>query len=129
MGTVVDSTFAADENGAVASCTKGIDYKLRAGTPAPQRGCPSLPPTRGFILQTFGGEMKVSNVYYATDTICESNDMIGLRPDAPYESANYQGTIYMSKNGDMLLTGTEVHITQYIQESQVPGVSNFKFTS
>jgi hypothetical protein len=110
------------------SCIKGVDFKLRAGQPQPQRGCPTDNLTKSFILQTFGGEKRVTRTYRATKEIVESNDMIGLNPNAELESASYQGTNYVSKDGDLLLSGQEVELVQYIDETEVPGVAGFEFS-
>jgi hypothetical protein len=112
---------------AVRSCTKGVSYKLRCGQPQPQRGCPSTNPTREFVLQTFGGERRTVRTYKATNEILESNDMIGLNALAEFESASYQGTNYTNKDGDLLLTGQETELVEYIDESKIPGVKNFTF--
>jgi hypothetical protein len=108
------------------SCTKGVSYRLRAGQAQAQKGCPAGL-TTGFVMQTFGGEKRVTRVYYNTTQIAESNDMIGLNPEAELESANYQGTNYMSKEGELVLTGQEVEIVEYVREEGIPGVSNFRF--
>jgi hypothetical protein len=108
------------------SCIKGFSYKLRAGTAQAQKGCPAGR-TTGFIMQTFGGEKRVTRTYKATTEIAESKDMIGLNPEAELESASYQGTQYVSREGDLLLSGQEVELVQYIDETKVPGVANFKF--
>lgn len=108
------------------SCVKGISYKLRSGQPLAQKGCPAGL-TTGFVMQTFGGEKRVTRTYSNTTQIVESNDMIGLNPDAELESASYQGTNYMSKGGELVLSGQEVELVQYIDETKVPGVANFTF--
>jgi hypothetical protein len=108
------------------SCVKGVSFKLRAGQPLAQKGCPAGL-TTGFIMQTFGGEKRVTRTYKATTEIAESNDMIGLNPNAELESASYQGTQYVSKDGHLLLSGQEVELVQYIDEADVPGVNNFEF--
>lgn len=109
------------------SCVKGIDYRVRAGTPQPQRGCPTGNITTSFIMQTFGGERRTTRTYKATTEIAESQDLIGLNPSAELESASYQGTNYVSKEGDLFLSGQEVELVEYVDETEVPGVANFEF--
>jgi hypothetical protein len=111
---------------AEVSCTKGISYKLRSGQPLAQKGCPAGL-TTGFVMQTFGGEVRTSRVYTATTEIAESNDMIGLNPDAELESASYQGTNYIDKDSNLILTGQEVELVTYVDETKIPGVKNFEF--
>jgi hypothetical protein len=91
-----------------------------------QKGCPAGR-TTGFIMQTFGGEKRITRTYRATSEIVESNDMIGLNPEAEFESASYQGTQYVSKEGNLLLSGQEVELVQYVDETEIPGVANFTF--
>lgn len=108
---------------ATTSCVKGVSFKLRAGQPAAQKGCPTGQ-TTGFVMQTFGGEKRQRRVYKATTEIAESNDMIGLNPEGELESASYQGTQYVSKDGDLILSGEEVELVEYVDEAQIPGVSS-----
>lgn len=108
------------------SCIKGVSFRLRSGQPQPQKGCPAGRTTK-FVMQTFGGEKRVTRTYRATIDLAESNDMIGLNPNADLESASYQGTQYVSKDGDLFFSGQEVEVVEYIDEEEVPGVSNFEF--
>ena len=109
------------------SCVKGVSYKLRSGQPQAQKGCPAGL-TTGFVMQTFGGEKRTVRNYKATVEIAESNDMIGLNPNAELESASYQGMQYVSKDGDLFLSGQEVELVEYVDETDVPGVANFEFS-
>lgn len=109
------------------SCVKGVDFRLRAGQPQPQRGCPTGNLTTGFVLQSFGGERRTTRTYKATTEVIESSDLIGLNPDAQFESATYQGTQYVSKDGELFLSGQEIEMVEYIREEDVPGVSTFEF--
>jgi len=111
---------------ATKSCVKGVSYKLRAGQPLAQKGCPAGL-TTGFVMQTFGGEMRTTRTYKATSEIAESNDMVGLNPEGELESASYQGTNYVSAEGELLLSGQETETVRYVDESKIPGVSNFTF--
>lgn len=106
------------------ACIVGKEYRLRAGQPQAQKGCPSNQ-TSKFILQTFGGELRETINYKATDELLASTDMVGLNAAGEFESANYQGTQYVGKNGDFLFTGQEVKIVQYISEDEVPGIKGF----
>jgi hypothetical protein len=110
------------------SCIKGVSHRLRAGQPVVQKGCPSGG-TTSYVLQSFGAERRTTHTFRATDSILCSSDFIGLSQSAEYETANYQGTNYVSKDGDILLSGQEVKIVEYISESQMPGVNNFIFSN
>jgi hypothetical protein len=108
---------------ATKSCIKGVSYKLRSGQQMAQKGCPAGL-TTGFVMQTFGGEKRQKRVYRATSEIVESNDMIGLNPNAEFESASYQGTNYVSIDGELLLSGEEIELVEYVDETEIPGVSS-----
>jgi len=127
----------ADEE--VISCVEGESYRLRAGTP--QAICTSNPHDTencmcnqdqtgvsiSFVKQSFGAEKRVVKNYRATTQLAESSDMIGLNPTGDLESASYQATQYIDKNGEVIFTGQEQLLPEYITEKNMPGVSNFIF--
>ena len=123
----------------IKSCIIGESYKLRAGAAQPictvndhdTQNCmcnedQSTVNIR-FIKQSFGAEKRVVKNYKATTQLAESADMIGLNPQGTMESASYQATQYVTKEGDIIFTGQEQMLPEYITEDNMPGVSNFIF--
>lgn len=124
---------------AVKSCVEGESYRLRAGTA--QAICTSNDydtmncmcnenqsnVSIRFVKQSFGVEKRVVRNYRATDQLAESADMIGLNPQGTMESASYQGTQYVTKDGEVIFTGQENLLPEYTTEENMPGVSNFLF--
>jgi hypothetical protein len=111
------------------NCVEGTSWKLRMGQPQLVCGCPcTITPDKTFIIQTFGVEVRTVKNYKATTEILESKDFIGLNPEAEYESASYNGTQYISTGGEVILTGQENKIPEYVDESEMPGVENFEFS-
>ena len=111
------------------SCIKGISWKLRAGAPMPI--CDSCPCTMtkgsiSYVLQSFGGEVRETRNYKATSQLLESEDFIGLNPEALFENAQYNGTVYQDTDGNTLFTGQERGIVTFIDEDEIPGVKDFK---
>ena len=53
--------------------------------------------------------------------------MIGLNPQGTMESASYQATQYVTKEGEIIFTGQEQMLPEYMTEDQMPGVSDFIF--
>ena len=109
------------------SCHEGVSYKLRTGQPQSICGCPctSSAQARMFVMQSFGAERRAVKSYRATTEILESNDFIGMNPEAVFESASYNALPYTSGNNELFFQGQEQSIPTYIDESQMPGVSDF----
>jgi hypothetical protein len=112
------------------SCVLGTSYKLRAGAPAPV--CNSCPCTMtkgsiNYILQSFGGEIRYTRNYRATSQLLESEDFIGLNPEAEWETAQYNATQYINNDGEVVFTGQERKIPEFVNEDQIPGVVDFSF--
>jgi hypothetical protein len=113
---------------ALESCIKGISWKLRAGSPMPI--CDSCPCTmkKGsirYVLQSFGGEKRDTRTYKATSQLLESEDFIGLNPEAQWESAQYNGTQYIDVDGNIEFSGQERGVPVWISEDEIPGVTDF----
>jgi hypothetical protein len=117
-------------------CVLGESWKLRAAEPQVSFDTPSddcicvISKTRvpRFILQTFGAEKRVVRSYKATTRLLASLDFVGLDPDSEYETASYNATTYTDQNGNVVFQGQETKVPTYLPESQMPGVSNFKFS-
>lgn len=116
------------------NCTIGESFELSAGQPQPictgdpydTTNCICHPGSQiRYVMQTFGGKKRTTINHRATTQLLESNDFIGLNADAEYESASYQGTQYVTKDGEVVFTGREQKRVEYIGESEVPGVSDF----
>ena len=127
----------ADED--IKSCVQGESYRLRSGAAQPicttneydSSGCicneNQSGPNIRFVKQTFGVEKRIVKNYRATALLAESNDMIGLNPQGTMESASYQATQYITKEGEIIFTGQEQMLPEYMTEDQMPGVSDFIF--
>jgi hypothetical protein len=112
------------------SCVLGTSWKLRAGQPVPI--CDDCPCSmvRGSItykLQSFGGEIREVRNYKATTSLLESEDFIGLNPEALYENAQYNATQFISSDGEIVFAGQERKLPTYVNEDDIPGVKDFMF--
>jgi hypothetical protein len=107
-----------------------IKYTIRASSLQPKgSGCPTSSISE-YIFQTFGGEKAVIDVYSATTTILKSSDMQGLKPgdeeDPAYRETTYTKASYSCRglrttDGDIVYSGQEEHIAEFIEEEDVPG--------
>jgi hypothetical protein len=107
------------------SCVEGKSWKLRASQPMLMCGCLCNLSNTRFVMQTFGGEVQSTKTYKATTDILESNDFIGLNPTAEYETANYNASQYITQDGEVIFTGQERKLSEYINEDDIPGVTDF----
>lgn len=112
------------------SCVLGTSFKLRAGQPAPV--CDSCPCSMSkgsinYVLQSFGGEIRQTRNYKATSQLLESEDFIGLNPEGEWETAQYNATQYVNSDGEVVFTGQERKIPEYVNEDMIPGVVDFSF--
>lgn len=110
-------------------CTVTTNFQLRASNPVVRIGCGNVyHGTQGgteytFVLQTFGVEKKEVITYKATTELLESKDFIGLNPDAEFENANYNATIYTDKEGNTVFQGTETKVPTYDDERSMPSLT------
>ena len=108
--------------------TQTISYTLRAGSPQPFHGdCTSLEApvsaTAGFVLQTFMAEKLVTFTCEDKEDLLCSNDMRGL--GGGYLSASYTAQRFLDPDtNELVFQATESLEEEYIQEDDVPGVSN-----
>lgn len=109
----------------VKSCVNGMSRKLRVGQPVPVCGCLPNIQNLQYIMQSFGAEERVVKVYRATTKILASQDFIGLNPEAEWENANYNATNYITKDGEMIMTGQERGLANYVSEQTIPGIEDF----
>jgi len=112
----------------INSCVVGTSWKLRSGQPQMVCGCLCDRSTSYYIMQTFGVERREVKNYKATTQLLESNDFIGLNPDAEFESASYNASTYLTADGEIIFTGQEQKLPEYINESLMPGVESFEFS-
>jgi hypothetical protein len=108
--------------------TRTTSYKLRASSPQPFKGdCTSLeepaPATIGFVLQTFMAEKTITDSCEdKTELLC-SNDMRGL--GGGYLSASYSAQKFLDPDtGEIVFQSNETTEEEYIEEEEVPGVTN-----
>jgi hypothetical protein len=80
-----------------------------------------------YILQSFGGEVRVTRNYRATSQLLESEDFIGLNPEASFETAQYNASQYVDAEGNIVFTGQERKIPTFVDEDEIPGVKDFSF--
>ncbi len=108
--------------------TRTTSYKLRASSPQPSKGdCTTLeepaPAVAGFVLQTFMAEKTITDSCEdKTELLC-SNDMLGL--GGSYLSASYSAQKFLDPDtGEIVFQSTETPTGEFIEEDEVPGVSN-----
>lgn len=105
-------------------------YTIRASALQPiGNGCPTNG-ISGFIYQTFGAEKGTVIIHSATTKILKSADMQGMKAGNE-EDSEYRGTTYIrasysgrglrTTDGDIVFSGQEEKIPEFIDESQVPG--------
>lgn len=107
-------------------------YHIRAGGLQPVgAGCPTGIPTQ-YIYQTFGAEKTIVDIYDATTQFKKSEDMQGLKPgdetdpayrNNTYVRASYSGRGLRTTDGDIVYSGQEEHVKEFIEEEDVPGWS------
>jgi hypothetical protein len=108
--------------------TRTTSYRLRAAAPQPSKGdCTSLeepaPTVVGFVLQTFMAEKTITDSCEdKTELLC-SNDMRGL--GGGYLSASYSAQKFLDPDtGEIVFQANETLEEEFIEEDEVPGVSN-----
>jgi len=108
--------------------TRTTSFKLRASAPQPSKGdCTSLeepaPANIGFILQTFKAEKTITDSCEdKTELLC-SNDMRGL--GGGFLSASYSAQKFLDPDtGELVFQANETLEEEFIEEDEVPGVSN-----
>ena len=109
-----------------------IKYHIRAGSLQPVgAGCPTGIPTE-YIYQTFGASKTITDSYDATIQFLKSSDMQGLSPgdetdpsyrNNTYVRASYSGKALRTTDGDMVFSGQEEHVSEFVEEEEVPGWS------
>jgi hypothetical protein len=80
-----------------------------------------------YVLQSFGGEIRQTRNYKATSQLLESEDFIGLNPEASFEGAQYNASQYVNSDGEIVFTGQERKIPEFVNEDEIPGVKDFSF--
>jgi hypothetical protein len=107
--------------------TRSTSYRLRAGSPSPQKGdCASLsepvPTTLGFVIQTFKAEKTFTDTCDDKEQILCSNDMTGLGGN--FVSASYTAQKFLDPDtGEIVFQASESPREEIIEEDDVPGVS------
>jgi hypothetical protein len=109
-----------------------IKYRIRGGQLQPKgAGCPTGTPSE-YVYQTFGAQKTVVDVFDATTQLLKSEDMQGLKPgneespayrDSTYTQASYSGRPLRTTTGTMVFSGQEEHVSEFIDEDDVPGWS------
>ena len=108
-----------------------VSYRLRGGQVQPYSS--SLNGTiEGFIMQTFGAEKVVTDIYEAKEALLASSDFQGQKPtttsqgiedqtyiDSTYARASYQGRPLRTTDGTLVYSANEEHVAQFIEESEV----------
>jgi len=108
--------------------TRSTSYKLRASAPQPVKGdCATLespaPATVAFVLQTFKAERQETDTCEDQSSLLCSNDMIGLGGE--YVSASYTAQKFLDPDtSGIIFTSQETRREVFIDEDEVPGVSN-----
>ena len=106
-------------------------YQIRSSSLQPKgSGCPSN--IYEYVYQTFGADKIVVDVYSAKTELLKSSDMQGLKPgdeedpayrDTTYTKASYSGKGMRDTDGNIVYSGQEEHVRQFVDESEVPGWS------
>lgn len=105
-------------------------YTIKSSSPQPKgAGCPTGVPNE-YILQTFGASRIKVDVKSATTELLKSEDMQGLKP-GDEEDSNYRETTYTkasyscrglrTTDGDIVFSGQEEHVSEFVDEDEVPG--------
>jgi len=108
--------------------TRTTSFRLRAAAPQPSKGdCTSLeepaPDTVGFILQTFKAEKTITDSCEDKTQLLCSNDMRGL--GGGFLSASYSAQKFLDPDtGELVFQSSETLEEEFIEEDEVPGVSN-----
>lgn len=107
--------------------TRSTSYRLRAGSPQPQKGdCTTLGEpvtTISFVLQTFLAEKQITATCEDKSNILCSTDMRGLGGN--YVSASYQAQRFLDpETNQIVFQATESYFREIIDEDDVPGVGN-----
>jgi len=89
-------------------------YKMRSSGHVPVR-------PGHFLAQTFGVDKNEVTTWVATTTITRSDDFIGANISGDYISANFQRLPYFNEAGENIFSGQTVGITQFVDESSIPG--------
>jgi len=107
-----------------------IKYTIRASSLQPKgSGCPTGIPEE-YIFQTFGADKTIVDVLSATTTLLKSADMQGLKPGdeedpsyraTTYTKASYSGRGLRTTDGDIVYSGQEEHVSEFVDENEVPG--------
>ena len=107
-------------------------YHIRAGSLSPiGAGCPTGIPT-AYVMQTFGASKSIVDIHDATTTFLKSADMQGLKPGeeeddayrrSTYVRASYSGKGLRNTDGTAVYSGNEEHVSEFIEEEEVPGWS------
>ena len=105
-------------------------YQIRASSLQPKgSGCPTSS-VLSYVFQTFGGQKTTVDVKDATTVLLKSADMQGLKPGdeedpnyiaTTYTKASYSGRGLRTTDGDIVFSGQEEHILEFIDEEEVPG--------
>ena len=105
-------------------------YTIRGSSLQPVGdGCPMSSIT-GFVFQTFGATKTTIVVHSATTELLKSSDMQGMKEgneeDASYRNttytrASYSGRGLRTTDGDIVFSGQEEKVPEFVDESQVPG--------
>jgi hypothetical protein len=106
-------------------------YKISYGGVQPvESGCPSGVPYE-YVYQTFGAYKTIVDVQDAITDLKKSSDMQGQKPtdnvedqayiDSTYSRISYSGRALRTTDGEMVFSGSEEHIEQFVDEGLVPG--------
>jgi hypothetical protein len=94
-------------------------------------GCPTGTPD-SYYFQTFGASKIKVTVHSATTTLLKSSDMQGLKPgdeenssyrDSTYTKASYSCRGLRTTDGDIVFSGQEEHVAEFVDEDSVPNWS------
>ena len=111
--------------------TQTTSYKLRASAPQPISNCTlsqgqsnlQIQRTVGYVMQTFKAEVVLSEMCEDDDELLCSTDMVGLGGN--FQSANYTAQKFLdSETGGIIFIANKVRDRTFINEDDVPGVSN-----
>lgn len=105
-----------------------VSYRLRSGPPTPSlNDCGAHAPDQ-FIMQTFGVDKTITDVYDAKTKLLKSSDMQGQKPgdvedptyiETTFTSASYQTRGLKTTDGEMVFSGSEVHSTSFVDEAEL----------
>jgi hypothetical protein len=105
-----------------------IQYRLRGGAIQPKLAACSGAGTPDFYAQTFGAEKVLTEITDAKTQLLSSEDFQGQKlgdiedpayRESTYTRASYQGRALRTTDGDLVFSGSEEFVSEWIEEESI----------